>query len=336
MRRLPLVALLLVLLAGCGSGGQTTAAKTTAVAGPRLGDHWHEAIELSKCGSALPPPMDAREEDPFGIHTHGDGLVHIHPFVAKAAGDRAVLGLFLDQIGAVVTKDALEVEGTSLPFDGDCGGRPAKLWVIRWADAESDTPSSSKAVDGDALRAIPLDHDGGVIAVAFTDDPTAVAKPASAAGVTDPSDSPPSAVAGGDMAAGVPIGKGLILGPVVAEAPPPCQAPGLSTRQGDSCVAVGPEVVGGDAVRSARAQLNGSQWSVSITLTDAGLRSFNDLAAACFDRKPACPVARIAIVVDGVVQSSPSVQTPSFNGPIQISGDFSEREAKDLAAQLSP
>jgi preprotein translocase subunit SecD len=42
----------------------------------------------------------------------------------------------------------------------------------------------------------------------------------------------------------------------------------------------------------------------------------------------------MAIVLDGVVQSAPSVNQPSFTGGVDITGSFSEGEAKDLARVL--
>jgi preprotein translocase subunit SecD len=86
-------------------------------------------------------------------------------------------------------------------------------------------------------------------------------------------------------------------------------------------------------VAEAGAELAG-QWSVSLRLTQHGLQRFNQLAARCFAKDATCPTGRIAIVLDHVVQSSPQVQTDHFDGPIQISGALSEREAKRLAAEI--
>ena len=46
-------------------------------------------------------------DDPLGIHTHEDGLIHIHPFLAGAAGKAATLGKFFDQVGVKVTDSAI-------------------------------------------------------------------------------------------------------------------------------------------------------------------------------------------------------------------------------------
>ena len=44
---------------------------------PGLTDHWHAAYGIYICGTLEPPFTD--DADPNGIHTHGDGVIHIHP-----------------------------------------------------------------------------------------------------------------------------------------------------------------------------------------------------------------------------------------------------------------
>ena len=80
MRRYLLVLLALVL-AGCGSDSTSTGADPSTTQPPKapvVGDHWHVAVGFSRCGEALPEPSDDAE-DRHGIHTHGDGLIHLHP-----------------------------------------------------------------------------------------------------------------------------------------------------------------------------------------------------------------------------------------------------------------
>ncbi|MBW3668897.1 MAG: protein translocase subunit SecD [Actinobacteria bacterium] len=90
-----------------------------------------------------------------------------------------------------------------------------------------------------------------------------------------------------------------------------------------------PAELTGRAVASARATFaqQGGQWAVDFTLTSEGAEQFDQLAARNLNRQ-------VAIVLDGVVQSAPVIQQAEFNGEGQISGDFSEREAKDLALVL--
>ena len=60
---------------------------------PQLGDHIHQAIGFSVCGQFLPniPTFESK----IGIHTHGDGVMHIHPFSQLGVGANATLGRFL-------------------------------------------------------------------------------------------------------------------------------------------------------------------------------------------------------------------------------------------------
>lgn len=99
---------------------------------------------------------------------------------------------------------------------------------------------------------------------------------------------------------------------------------------------VGPAALtGGVASASAAARNFGASagWVVDFSLTRAGKRSFNQLAAASFPQQP--PQNSAAIVLDGVVQTAPAFSTPSFNGDVQISGSFTRAEAEALAAVLN-
>jgi preprotein translocase subunit SecD len=86
----------------------------------------------------------------------------------------------------------------------------------------------------------------------------------------------------------------------------------------------------------AAAQINNGSWVVAVGLRGgaSGEDKWNLLAAQCFQKAATCPTGQIAIVLDGVVISAPVVQTANFNGSVQISGDFKEAEAKDLAKIL--
>ena len=125
-------------------------------------------------------------------------------------------------------------------------------------------------------------------------------------------------------------------------ATPPEEIPS-TTREGDAAEAsvvlpdakkpvryqLGPTELTGRAVKSARANFaaEGGQWSVDVTFTDEGSGQFDELAARNVGKQ-------VAIVLDGVVQSAPAIREAKFNGTANISGDFKEREAKDLALVL--
>ncbi|MGZ4736538.1 MAG: SecDF P1 head subdomain-containing protein [Acidimicrobiia bacterium] len=97
---------------------------------------------------------------------------------------------------------------------------------------------------------------------------------------------------------------------------------------------VGEAELTGHDVRSASAtDLGDSQgWVVNLRLTDAGATKFNQLARALYPNQ--LPQNEVAIVLDGVVQSAPRFMTDRFSGDIQISGQFTQAQAKDLGVVI--
>ena len=101
---------------------------------------------------------------------------------------------------------------------------------------------------------------------------------------------------------------------------------------------LGPATVTGEALSTAQALFNeqNGQWVVNVEFTGSGIDEFNKVAASCFNGDPAvCPTRSLAIVLDAVVQSAPEIQAPEFKrDEVQISGDFDEGDARDLALVL--
>ena len=88
---------------------------------------------------------------------------------------------------------------------------------------------------------------------------------------------------------------------------------------------------------NAQAIINNGNWTVTVELQKGaeGEDLWNALTTQCFNRAATCPTARIAIALDGAVISAPTVQEAVFTGGnVQISGDFSQSEARDLAKIL--
>ena len=87
----------------------------------------------------------------------------------------------------------------------------------------------------------------------------------------------------------------------------------------------------------ASAEINNGTWSVVVGLLkgSAGEDIWNALSTRCFNKDETCPTGQIAIVLDGEVISAPVVQQAVFTGgTVQISGSFTEAEARDLAKIL--
>ncbi|MGH9085041.1 MAG: protein translocase subunit SecD [Acidimicrobiales bacterium] len=100
---------------------------------------------------------------------------------------------------------------------------------------------------------------------------------------------------------------------------------------------LGPSAATGRIVSTAAAELSSNgQWGVRLEIKGGeSIDAFNGIAAECFNRGQACPSGQLAIVLDSRVVSAPTIQQPSFQrDEIQISGSFTEGEAKDLALVL--
>ncbi|MEC9058554.1 MAG: protein translocase subunit SecD, partial [Actinomycetota bacterium] len=82
----------------------------------------------------------------------------------------------------------------------------------------------------------------------------------------------------------------------------------------------------GEVIDQAAATFQG-QWIVNISFNEEGSLLFDQMAAANYERQ-------VAIVLDGVVESAPTINATEFNGEAVISGSFDEAEAKNLALVL--
>jgi preprotein translocase subunit SecD len=111
----------------------------------------------------------------------------------------------------------------------------------------------------------------------------------------------------------------------------------VQNTDGSEIYQLGPSFATGEVFNNdANADIISGGWGVRVTLKNgaAGSDLWNIGAAQCYAKSTTCPTGRMAIVLDGVVQSAPSVNQPSFSGGVDITGNFKESEAKDLARVL--
>jgi len=114
-----------VVLVGFAKANQAEAAH------PTLRDHWHNAYAVYDCDHVLPPFQS--QYDPLGIHSHQDGLIHIHPFSSSVTGDGARLGVFFETMGGAITDSSVSgPEIGELTEGSDCNGEPTVLQVARF------------------------------------------------------------------------------------------------------------------------------------------------------------------------------------------------------------
>ncbi len=191
-----------------GTGAPVSHAATTKPAdepprvqtADRAGDHWHVAYGVFVCDRYLPPIVSAN--DPVGVHTHGDGIIHVHPFFAAAAGKNAVLGKFFTTVDMAMTAKELRLPGGKTWKDGDaCAAKPGHLRVLAFPDVAVSTSSSSGAttilasavssvVAGDPAK-IRL-HDRQVLAFVFAPDGVVVPVPPAVETLNDLNDVAPA------------------------------------------------------------------------------------------------------------------------------------------------
>ncbi len=110
---------------------------------PTFDNHWHVAYGIYDCqtGGFLPNLADPGTAN-AGIHTHGDGVVHIHPFSSSATGDDAQLIRFLEATNTEIRDDAeMTFRDREALVEGvDCDGEEAVLQVARF-DPNQTEPS---------------------------------------------------------------------------------------------------------------------------------------------------------------------------------------------------
>ncbi|MGI8684703.1 MAG: hypothetical protein ACR2MO_06385 [Acidimicrobiales bacterium] len=115
------------------------------------GDHWHAALGVYVCGEWLPNIQS--DKDPRGIHTHGDGVVHIHPFTKASSGRNATFGVYADAVGLKVSKTHVQVPGGKDSKNGaTCpDGKKGRIKVYLNGDEQTGDPRKIRLRDRDKL-----------------------------------------------------------------------------------------------------------------------------------------------------------------------------------------
>lgn len=90
----------------------------------------------------------------------------------------------------------------------------------------------------------------------------------------------------------------------------------------------------GDVIVNADGQIDPlGQWEVSMAMNPEGAKVWRNITAAAAANYPTVKRS-VAIVLDGMVYSAPTVQGEIAGGRSSISGNFTQEEAKDLATIL--
>lgn len=227
-----------------------------------------------------------------------------------AAAVQSVLAL--EAFGADSIEDLIQVD----PSETDPSGvddAPVDDAPVEEAPATTDAPADDGAEENGSA---PFDVEAVQIAATTTetpatsevpaDDAPAEEAPVTTPPVADPDDviTPPDEDEFGDV---------VVL-------------PGI---EGNFLYVLEPASASGTIVDDAQATLGelGGGWSVNLSFTGQGSIEFDQIAAQNVGQS-------LAIVLDGVVYSAPTIQQANFGGTAVITGNFGEEEAKDLALVL--
>ena len=149
--------LVIILLAGIGLTAFSRDQRQEQLASPESKEepranaaHWHVALGVRVCDRWLDPVQD--QADPKGIHSHGDGIIHVHPFVASAAGRRATLERYAEAV-----KGELAVNRFAWPEGGGkkvahetgdkCGEQEAEVRAFYNGELHEGDPSDILLTD---------------------------------------------------------------------------------------------------------------------------------------------------------------------------------------------
>ncbi|HJR26034.1 MAG TPA: hypothetical protein VJ804_11200 [Acidimicrobiales bacterium] len=152
---------------------------------PQIGDHIHQSIAFVVCGEGELPALPEFEST-IGIHTHGDGVIHIHPFSQLGVGANATLDRYLEDVkdeGGVditLTNDELEYFGETYAEDQtECEGvEDPQLRMAYWPDVQDEASEPQVTTGGFGDRR--LTTDGAGMTIFFGDPDADIPKPANA------------------------------------------------------------------------------------------------------------------------------------------------------------
>ncbi|WP_420175276.1 protein translocase subunit SecD [Luteococcus sp. OSA5] len=106
-------------------------------------------------------------------------------------------------------------------------------------------------------------------------------------------------------------------------------------QEGTAKYLLGPVIIEGKHVKDATSGVpQGTvQVAVNLTFDEAGKKAFGEATTQLVNKQP--PMNQNAIVLDGKVVSAPAIQSAILNGQAQITGNFTQKSAQDLANVLN-
>lgn len=184
-----LIVVLGVSLVVIARSSQDQAAATPPIANQ---DHWHAAMGIRLCGDGFAAPSQI-QDDPVGIHSHADGIAHVHPFTNAASGDGATLGRFFDATAVTIDDDEIDLGGDIKVKEGEdtCGedDKPGIVQVAVWENAR-EAANTDPVIVTENIRDINFTNDSMAFTVAFAPEGANIPPPPTIPGLDNLSDVP--------------------------------------------------------------------------------------------------------------------------------------------------
>ena len=148
---------------------------------PQIGDHIHQALAFNVCGEFLPDLPEF--ESNVGIHTHGDGVMHIHPFSQLGVGANATLARYLQDARddgnldfSLSSSKLTYLDETYEEGETECEGvEDPVLRVGYWKDVQDEASDPEVTTGGFGDRR--LTDDGAGLTIYFGDADADIPKP---------------------------------------------------------------------------------------------------------------------------------------------------------------
>src|SRR5690625_3576029 len=164
-------------IVACSDDTDEGAANSNVVEPQAFSSHWHASYGVYICDQEL-PDADVHEyvENGVGIHSHQDGIIHIHPTSERAAGENARLGVYLAGSSRLdLRDDRIELNGETREEGVDTSevdGEevPGVAVVAMWEDVVVGGPPT--VIEGSGLADLRFRQDGEGYMVAFVPDGT--------------------------------------------------------------------------------------------------------------------------------------------------------------------
>jgi hypothetical protein len=163
-------ALAFVIVVGGVLAVALSRSKSASSIGPLAsrGDHWHAALGVDDCGTWVQnwawPPGNTSQGVPAragsggqlyaGMHSHGDGLIHMEPQTGEDEGNNATVGRYFKYGGWKLSETSIKFVNVDEKNGNQCNGKPG---VLRWAVNGKEmhgNPASYKLFDGDAVELV--------------------------------------------------------------------------------------------------------------------------------------------------------------------------------------